>query len=105
MACLTPCPSPCSALGATDSAKLHKQIEQRQRTFMRLGPKLVVDMDQHEVACLIAEAILDLQRPAGSTPTQALAAFQPEDRTGFYRAAVAAIGYLAKKTHTAHRTF
>ena len=60
----------------------------------RLGSGLVPDMDQHELACRIAEATLGLQRPAGVTAVQALSVFAPEDRTGFYRAATAALSYL-----------
>lgn len=55
---------------------------------------LLIKVDQHELACRLAEAIVQCKRPEGATAAQALAEFDEAARQNFYRAAIVAIQYL-----------
>lgn len=57
---------------------------------------VMITMDQHELACRLAEAIVQCKRPDGLTAAQALAEFDNDARQDFYRAASAAIKYFSE---------
>lgn len=62
---------------------------------------LIVEMDRDELAVRIAEGVLGLKRPDGSTAAQALAHMRlrfPEEVEGFERAAVKAMLYFKERS-------
>lgn len=61
---------------------------------------LLATIDRDELACALLEGMLDEDRPAGSTPRQALDMLQgmkPDLAAGCYRAADRVVALLTKK--------
>lgn len=56
--------------------------------------KLVAEIDADELSCRIAEACIGVKRPKGTSARQALASFDEETRTGFFKAAEIAVEYI-----------
>jgi hypothetical protein len=59
---------------------------------------LVVELDQYELACRIAEGMMGRRRPKGMPPAQALAVMPPAELEGLLRAAMNAMEYLREQT-------
>lgn len=55
---------------------------------------LIIEFDQVELACLIAEAFMDRKRPAGRSAEQAMASFDVDTCESFMRSAMAAMVYM-----------
>lgn len=60
----------------------------------RIKASLVTEIDPHELACVIAEAVIGCRRPDGATPQIVMQQFDPEIRQGFYEAAKNAALYM-----------
>lgn len=66
---------------------------------MRDSPKThvgVVTIEVAELACRLAEAMIDLTRPANLTPREALATLPDDTRDGLLKAAGVAIEYVVE---------
>lgn len=57
---------------------------------------LVVEIDQTEMACRIAEAVIGAKRPDGASPNFALVRLGPELEGVFLKAAAAALEYVGE---------
>ncbi len=64
---------------------------------------LVGEVNAAELACRIAEALMNIQRPNGATPQAALRKFDDEVRHGFYRAAARACEYIVEQINAGVR--
>lgn len=54
----------------------------------------IVEVDPHELACLILEGAMGIKRPDGQSAYEALQAVDDEARAGLYKAAENATAYL-----------
>lgn len=61
----------------------------------------VIEIDQTEMACRIAEAVIGAKRPDGASPNFALVRLGPEMEGVFLKAAAAAIEYVGECTAAA----
>lgn len=67
------------------------------RALRRATEKYITPMSEAELACRIIEAMIEVKRPPGATPEQALASVDGDLIAGARRAARSVMEYLAEQ--------
>jgi hypothetical protein len=68
------------------------------------GKTLEITMDQMELACRIAEAVMGIPRPVGASAKAAMSEFDDDIHAGFQRAAISAMRYFNECINQTNKT-
>lgn len=91
--------------GHMDAGKMLAMAEKNVRSLPRRTSGMIplaVPINTEELACRIFETGVQIKRPPGLTPSEALATMPPEDSAAWLRAAELAVDFVLQAMATAN---